>query len=407
MKFKFSGINKKEIMAAALIILAGSILGIMRTVQEEREAETEYLERNPFGEGAYEETLKVKTKQGEQEIKVLVEERQYSEEEIRQYMQMAESALDSWAKRVTDEAGNLTGNVKFPEQLEENPVILSWSTDAPDILNWDGNIGEALKETGEEVKIMCSLSIGEETEIWEKMVCIYPEKINKTERIQRDIRREIEKNNEESSEKLYLPERLYGEKISYRREKINTGLAVWLCSLVLGFGIFPLKKEKEKQQKEKQKREMQNDYPDIIEKLILFLKAGFSIRKSMEKLASDYIRSREKYQLKERHAYEEIVRTCKEMEGGMYEAEAYERMGKRCAVPEYKVLSVLLIQNLRKGNKSILELLEREAVSAEDERHRRAKVIGDETSTKLLLPMILQLIVVLIILIVPAFLSFL
>ena len=53
---------------------------------------------------------------------------------------------------------------------------------------------------------------------------------------------------------------------------------------------------------------------------MLFLRAGFSIRKAMEKLADGYLRNRDKYRLGERAAYEEVVKTCKEMEGGVYEA---------------------------------------------------------------------------------------
>ena len=95
------------------------------------------------------------------------------------------------------------------------------------------------------------------------------------------------------------------------------------------------------------------------------------------------------------------------MQGGIYEAEAYERFGVRCGLSQYKVLSVLLVQNLKKGNQNLLELLEREEAVAEDERKRSAKVRGEEASTKLLLPMVLQLIVVLMILMIPAFFSFL
>ena len=90
----------------------------------------------------------------------------------------------------------------------------------------------------------------------------------------------------------------------------------------------------------------------------------------------------------------------------MYEAEAYERMGRRFGLSQYKMLSVLLVQNLRKGNENLLELLEREAASVTEERKRNAKVQGEEAGIKLLLPMVMQLIVVLIILMVPAFLNF-
>lgn len=180
-----------------------------------------------------------------------------------------------------------------------------------------------------------------------------------------------------------------------------------MLSLVLGLGVYPLQKEKAKKQQELVRKEMQRDYPDIVQKLVLFLRAGFTIRKAMEKIADGYLRSREKYHAKERSAYEEIVRTCKEMQGGIYEAEAYERFGTRCGISQYKILSVLLVQNLKKGNQNLLELLEREEAVAEDERKRSAKVRGEEASTKLLLPMVLQLIVVLMILMIPAFFSFL
>ena len=75
---------------------------------------------------------------------------------------------------------------------------------------------------------------------------------------------------------------------------------------------------------------------------------------------------RKNYSIKEKYAYEEIVRTCREMDHGVYEAEAYEMLGRRCALPEYKVLSVLLVQNLKRGNQNLLELLEREAASASE-----------------------------------------
>ena len=61
---------------------------------------------------------------------------------------------------------------------------------------------------------------------------------------------------------------------------------------------------------------------------------------------------------------------------------------------------------MKRGSQNLLDLLEREAASASEERKRQARIRGEEASTKLLLPMILQLMVVLVILIVPAFLNF-
>ena len=72
---------------------------------------------------------------------------------------------------------------------------------------------------------------------------------------------------------------------------------------------------------------------------------------------------------------------------------------------EYLRLGALLSQNLRKGTKGLNDLLKLEAVQAFEERKARAKRRGEEAGTKLLLPMFLMLIEVLIIVVVPAFLS--
>ena len=62
-------------------------------------------------------------------------------------------------------------------------------------------------------------------------------------------------------------------------------------------------------------------------------------------------------------------------------------------------------QNLRKGMKGLTQMLKLESIQAFEERKARAKKLGEEAGTKLLFPMFLMLAVVLIIVIVPAFMS--
>lgn len=405
MKFKLSG--KKEWYLAVLIIVVGNLLGMGMAAVEKRSAKTDCLERNPYGEGAYEETLQVELEGKQEEIQIYVEEQKYTEADKKRYLKEAEKELNTWFQRVCGDKGEIRQSLSFPDKLEQNPVTLSWSTSQPQILDWEGVLGTGVAPKGEMVDLMCTITLEEEMKIWQKEVRVYPPRRTEKEALQEEIQVRAEKLSEENSKKMYLPETYQGEAVHYRRTAGNTGYLVCVLSVLLGFGIFPLKKERERQKEELRKKEMQRDYPDVLDKLVLFLQAGFSIRKAMEKLAIDYQRNRQKYHMKERAAYEEIVKTCREMEGGVYEADAYERMGKRCKISQYKILSVLLVQNLRKGNQNILELLEREAASAGEERKREARVRGEEASVKLLLPMIMQLMVVLVILMVPAFLSFL
>ena len=106
-----------------------------------------------------------------------------------------------------------------------------------------------------------------------------------------------------------------------------------------------------------------------------------------------------------RAAYEEMRTTYHEMQSGIPEAEAYERFGRRCGVALYMKLGALLSQNLRKGSKGLSQLLKLESIQAMENRKSRAKRMGEEASTKLLLPMFAMLAVVMILVIVPAFLS--
>lgn len=376
MKFKLSG--KKEWYLAVLIIVVGNLLGMGMAAVEKRSAKTDYLERNPYGEGAYEETLQVELEGKQEEIQIYVEEQKYTEADKKRYLKEAEKELNTWFQRVCGDKGEIRQSLSFPDKLEQNPVTLSWSTSQPQILDWEGVLGTGVAPKGEMVDLMCTITLEEEMKIWQKEVRVYPPRRTEKEALQEEIQGRAEKLSEENSKKMYLPETYQGEAVHYRRTAGNTGYLVCVLSVLLGFGIFPLKKERERQKEELRKKEMQRDYPDVLDKLVLFLQAGFSIRKAMEKLAIDYQRNRQKYHMKERAAYEEIVKTCREMEGGVYEADAYERMGKRCKISQYKILSVLLVQNLRKGNQNILELLEREAASAGEERKREARVRGEE-----------------------------
>ena len=52
------------------------------------------------------------------------------------------------------------------------------------------------------------------------------------------------------------------------------------------------------------------------------------------------------------------------------------------------------------------EMSEKEALEAWDERKRKARVMGETAATKLLVPMIMMLAVVMAIIMIPAFLSF-
>ena len=62
--------------------------------------------------------------------------------------------------------------------------------------------------------------------------------------------------------------------------------------------------------------------------------------------------------------------------------------------------------NYSEARQNLADLLEKESVEAWEERKRKARVLGDTAATKLLLPMVLMLLVVMAVIMLPACLSF-
>ena len=151
---------------------------------------------------------------------------------------------------------------------------------------------------------------------------------------------------------------------------------------------------------------MNIDYPQIINKFNLYIRAGMTIRRAWFCIAQDYEKKRgQNHRGIKRKAYEEMVNTMNQIRGGIPEGEAYENYGTRCSVSIYRKFGTLLSQNLRKGSKGLTELLGREAEEAFEERKNLAKKLGEEAGTKLVIPLFLMLIIVFAIVIVPAFFS--
>ena len=94
------------------------------------------------------------------------------------------------------------------------------------------------------------------------------------------------------------------------------------------------------------------------------------------------------------------------MKMGYSETEAYLEFGRRCGIHSYVKFAGLLEQNIKKGTKGLKEILNNEVTEAFEERKALARKRGDEAGTQLLIPMVIMLIISIVIIIVPAILSF-
>lgn len=201
----------------------------------------------------------------------------------------------------------------------------------------------------------------------------------------------------------YLPEEWNRKHLEWEQPKDTTGNLISALGLVAAAAVVIAKRREEESVQIKRREQMLMDYPGLVMKFTLLVQAGLTARKAFQKIAMDYGKREEG---NKRAAYEEIRTACYEMDSGVSEAEAYRRFGERCGQVKYKTLSTLLIQNLQKGSRYLSDLLEKESVEAWEERKRKARVLGEAAATKLLLPMVLMLLVVMAVIMLPACLSF-
>ena len=144
----------------------------------------------------------------------------------------------------------------------------------------------------------------------------------------------------------------------------------------------------------------------MIHKLALLMGAGMTVRMAWEHIVKDYREKLKEKRIYKKYVYEEMTETYYQLNSGVSEINAYIEFGTRCDTKEYLKFSSLIVQNLRKGSKEIVKLLEMEAIDAFEERKNMAKKYGEEAGTKMLFPMIVMLVVVMGIIMLPAVMAF-
>ena len=397
--------SKKTLKNACLIAGLFAVLGIVIFFVERGEdtVSSGYLERGDYGSGEYSRVLKATIDGEEKEVEVRVGARRYTEEEAEAYLAEAAGNLE---KNVLEDlsADHVDRDLDLMTAVEGLPVGISWVTTPAAVMDYTGAIGKDIPEEGIPLLAEAELSCQGQTRLISLALRVFPKVMTGEEALAAQINGLLDLE-DPSREKLNLPATVGGKEILWAEKAGSTGLGLAAMGLLAAFLYLYSQKQNVRKEEEKRLRQQMMDYPHIISKLTLLLGAGLSMRKAIERTAKDYRRSLKKSG-RTRAGFEEIVQVFGEMEKGVPETEAYEHLGARNPLVKYRTLSTILIQNLKRGSAEMVFLLEQEAASAFEDRKKQARILGEEAGTKLLIPMFLMLLVVMVILMVPAFVKF-
>ncbi|MDE6386569.1 MAG: hypothetical protein K2L82_02040 [Lachnospiraceae bacterium] len=368
--------------------------------------ESSYIQRNSYGEGDIPIGLAAQIEGEEEEIfRYVVEERRFTQEEVEKLYEKASACLPEVIRGHNDRLEDVRSNLELVTRVDGYPFEISWESSNYSLINTDGTVDN--EDLSESVVVMLTAHFRYEEWTWELQLHVQVNPIVYTHRelVRSRIEELLHMEEERTGNKqvMVLPDSMESQPIIWR-EIIEDSSGYLMLLVLLAAGLLYWGRGREIDRRlEQRKKELLLDYPEIVNKLLLYMGAGMTIRNAFAKMGEDYKKQQTE---RRRYIYEEILITCYELQSGRSEKEAYDHFGRRCQVQPYMKLSTLLSQNIRKGSNDLLCTLRQEADNAFAERKNMAKKLGEEAGTKLLLPMMMMLCIVMVIIMIPAYFSF-
>ena len=393
---------KKIIVMTLLVTLVVLVAELLP-----KDGET-FVTRNEYGEGSktQEYELIIEDEDEKQKLLFEVEEQRYTKEEVQQLFQKVMEELDNVVLGENKSFNRIESDLKLVTALEDYPVNIQWDLDTYEVMSIEGELRQdRLTTEGTLVRLRGTISYGEEQTAYVRNMMVFAPTREGTEKFLYEVRQEVEEREASTREEegFRLPQKLKGKQLTWKVKKEYRWYYILLIGSVSAVYLVYRDREKVKQKEKRRREELIREYPGMISKFTMLLDTGTTVKNAWEKIVQNYELQRE--ETGKQTVYEEMLLTYREMQGGVSEGEAYEKFGKRCGVTVYLKFGAMLAQNLRKGSKGISGLLRMEAIQSFENRKSAAKRLGEEAGTKLLMPMMGMLMVVLVIVMVPAFLT--
>jgi pilus assembly protein TadC len=297
------------------------------------------------------------------------------------------------------DASRVTEDLDLKETYLDGLVNANWKADN-DCVSSSGKVENTRLKRKKKVNLRATLRCEGEEMLEDFQVYIYPVDLKTKEGLKKSIESELTKlqQKKDTREFIKLPGMLGNVKLKWYEQDDYKGFIVGVMGLIL-LVLYPfIELEKTLREKKYREQKYKEDYPRILQKLAMFVECGISVRRSFCLIRDSYVRGDRGGK---RDGFEVIKRAAKQLENGVSELEVYRRIGTETENRDFKKLSYLLCQNLKGGNEALIAVLEREVRDAIDRERIEIKTRGEMISTKLILPLMLMLFMVMLILVVP------
>lgn len=404
--------QKKKTVLMGMIVIIGFVSALslhLSSRMETKLAEGAHLIRNEWGAGDFKITLQARTDIWNKEIDLSVRERQYTVAEKEELLDNLWLVLPDLIKGKNQDLYHVTANLNLVTSVEGYPFWISWESMNQDRVKTDGTvIRKEISKEGEWVTLKASIRDKQQEvhDVFDVKVFLLPEVLTSEELFFRELENELirEEMECESEKQINLPQKLNGQSIDWQEQKKEYSFWILLLFLLGAAAVGRGMDRDLKRSIQKRNEQLMAEYAEFVSMLRLYLMAGLTIKNAFIHIANDY--GRQKKTKGKKCLYDEIKTLCYQLENGMDEEQVYQQWGHRCGEMRYRRLSFLLGVHLKQGNSQLIQLLAQEAETAQEDRRNYARKLGEEAGTKLLLPMIMMLAVVMMLVLLPAYMGF-
>ena len=406
-------LNKK--IAVFLILLLTATVTIYSSVKTSQDSELingKYIGRSEKDGTDKHISLKAVSSEGySKDLNLTIKSRQYTETELDElFPDFKEKLLETIVPK-GESLNGITSDMTLADTVLGYPFLIKWQSDKPLLLSSEGKINrDRLSEQPEDAIVILTATVTYE-EFYKELqipVSVKAEEKSKESIFWENVETAIETMSIKTASEAYqiLPTDISGQTLFYEETKSSYAVFLGLMGILTAF-LWCAKKDEELQKKALIRDEqLKRDYPQFINRIALYYGAGLSVKNVWQKICRDYERQSKTRGAKRRVVYEEMIRCEKRMQDGMGEEDAYEKFASAVGIMEYTTLIGILQQAVKTGGSDISNTLRERRLEAYEEQKKTARILGEKAGTKLLLPMFMMLTVVLIIILIPAFVSF-
>lgn len=395
-KFKLMGVTLCGGIVLTILVFVSNEMG--KRISKEGE-----IIRNDYNGPVMEIPARVySSRYGEMDVDIVVDSRIYTEEEREQLFNKAEQWLEEVMAGENEGLDCVRQNLVFPDSYEDTDIAIEYGSGNYGLISGSGEVKNQDLEQAETVLIRAEFSYDNAIRTKDYEVMVYPPVLTPMEEFKKALEEILITENmmQKENKTFLLPQKIGEEQVSFREKGNKTFLFIFflgiLCALCLYKGMD---KDLDKLY-EKRQQKLLFSYPEFVSKLALLTGTGISVTGAIRRI---YMEKKDK---KGEPLYEELGIFIRGLDNGMLEEHALEELGKRSGLMQYRKFCSLLSTNMKKGSLNLKILLEKEAEEAFTNHQLQIKKLGEEAGTKLLLPMIMMLGVVVVIIMIPAFMTY-